>query len=116
MPMVNLIDKAILDAVTDMPDPRAIWDATENLHAYFYVTHGVFPRYLYVNEEVWETQLRWFMGHKVEAMGLTVIDSPFMPKDRVSLHYEYHPHREIAKWHASFSEDEGIESGRLELV
>jgi hypothetical protein len=56
------------------------------------------------------------MGHKVEAMGLRVIDSPFMPKDRVSLHYDYHPHRDIAKWHSSFGEDDGIESGRLELV
>lgn len=114
--MVNLIDKAILDAVTDMPDPRAIWDATENLHAYFYVTHGVFPRYLYVNRDVWEKQLYWYMGHKVEAMGLTVIDSPFMRKNRIDLKYNYYPHREIAKWHDSFGDDEGIESGRLELV
>jgi hypothetical protein len=114
--MVNLIDKAILDAATDMPDPQAIWDATENLHAYFYVTHGVFPRYLYVNREVWEKQLYWYMGHKVEAMGLTVIDSPFMRKNRIDLKYNYYPHREIAKWHDSFGDDEGIESGRLELV
>ena len=114
--MVSLIDKAILDAVTDMPDPRAIWDATENLHAYFYVTHGVFPRYLYVNREVWEKQLYWYMGHKVEDMGLTVIDSPFMRKNRIDLKYNYYPHREIAKWHDSFGDDEGIESGRLELV
>jgi hypothetical protein len=114
--VANLIEHSVLRAMTDLPDPAVMWDAVENLHAYFYVTHGVFPRYLYVNEEVWETQLRWFMGHKVEAMGLKVIDSPFMPKDRVSLHYEYHPHRDIAKWHSSFGEEEGIESGRLELV
>lgn len=114
--MAVLIDKAVLDAASDMPDPRAIWDATENLYAYYYTQHGVFPRYLYVNDEVWATQLSWFLGHKIEALGLTVIDSPFMPKQRISLHFDYHPHREIARWHESFSEDEGIDAGRLELV
>ena len=114
--MVNLIDKAILDAASDMPDPAEIWNATENLHASYYAVHGVFPRYLYVNRDVWEKQLHWYMGHKVEALGLEVIDSPFMPKHRVSLHYDYHPHREIARWHEGFGEEDGIESGRLEIV
>ena len=114
--LVNLIDKWVLDAASDMPDPQAIWDATENLYAYYYAVHGVFPRYLYVNDEVWAKQLSWYMGHKVEAMGLRVIDSPFMPKQRISLHYDYHPHRDIARWHESFSDVDGVESGRLELV
>lgn len=114
--MPNVIEKWVLDAASDMPDPQAIWDATENLFAHFYVVHGVFPRYLYVNDEVWAKQLSWYMGHKVEEMGLQVIDSPFMPKQRITMHYNYHPHRDIARWHESFSEEEGIESGRLELV
>jgi hypothetical protein len=114
--LANVIEQSVLQAMTDLPDPAGLWDATENLHAWFYCTYGVFPRYLYVNEEVWETQLRWYMGHKVEAMGLTVIDSPFMPKNRINLHYNYYPHRDIAKWQSSFSDEDGIESGRLELV
>jgi hypothetical protein len=39
-----------------------------------------------------------------------------MPKNRVTVHYNYHPHREIATWHQSFDDEAGIESGRLELV
>lgn len=113
--MAHVIDKAILDATTDIPDVAEIWNATENLYAYYYTVHGVFPRYLYVNDRTWQ-HLSWYLGHKVEAMGLHVIDSPFMPPNRISLHFQEHPHREIAKWHRSFGDDEGTDAGKLEIV
>ena len=114
--MVHLIDKAVLDAATDLPSRAEMWDACENLIASYFAVYDVFPRYLYVNDEVWDRFLRIDLADWVDGMALEVIDSPFMPKNRVSVHYNYFPHREIAKWHESFGDDEGIESGRLELM
>lgn len=114
--MVNLIDTAVLEAATDLPSRAEMLDACENLIAYYYSVHGVFPRYLYVNDEVWGQFLQFDLADWVAGMQLQVIDSPFMPKNRVSVHYNYHPHREIAKWHQSFEDESGIDSGRLELV
>jgi hypothetical protein len=114
--MPSLIDKAILDAATDLPPRSAMVDACENIIAYYYAVHQVFPRYLYVNDEVWERFLRFDLADWVEGMQLEVIDSPFMPKNRITVHYHYHPHRDIAKWHQSFEDEAGIDTGRLELV
>jgi hypothetical protein len=114
--VAHLIDKAILDAATDLPGRAELLDACQNIIALYYAYHDVFPRYLYVNDETWEKYLRFDLGDWVEGMALEVIDSPFMPKNRVSVHYNYHPHREIATWHRSFDDEAGIESGRLELV
>ena len=114
--MVHLIDAKVLQAATDLPDRAALLDACQNLITLYYVHHDKFPRYLYVNDETWEKYLRFDLGDWVEGMGMEVIDSPFMPKNRVSVHYNYFPHREIAKWHQSFDDEHGIESGRLELV
>lgn len=114
--MVHLIDKAVLDAATDLPSRVELLDACENIIASYYAVHGVFPRYLYVNEEVWGRYLQFDLADWVNGMALQVIDSPFMPKNRISVHYKYHPHREIARWHASFGDEDGIDSGRLELM
>lgn len=114
--MVHLIDPSVLKAATDLPDRHVLLDACENIIVEYFLTYQKFPRYLYVNDEVWENYLRFDLGSWVEGMAMEVIDSPFMPKDRISVHYNYFPHRDIAKWHRSFTEDEGLESGKLALV
>lgn len=114
--MVHLIEADVLKSAADLPDRQTLLDACENLITEYYLAYNRFPRYIYVNEEVWEKYLRFDLKGWVEGMSLEVIDSPFMPKNRVSVHYNYFPHRDIAKWHEGFSDDEGWNSGRLALL
>lgn len=113
--MANLIDADVLKADSDLPDPTDIWNGIWNLYCSYYTVHGVFPKYLYVNRDLWENHLAKFMWYEVMELGLKVIDSPFMPPQRVSLHQKEYPHREIAKWHKDFSDEEGELSGRLSI-
>jgi hypothetical protein len=90
-------------------------DAIENMCAQYIMQWKRLPAYCYVSSSFWADAM-FDLLPTTDQWGLTVVPCN-IPYDRVSLHADYKDPLEIARYHRRVGQDDdGIESGLLEIV
>ena len=102
------------EALEDPESPPDFWNPIENMTADFLNQHGVLPRYLYMNTTAWADTMTYLLP-MLEKWNLEVVYHHSIPYDRMSLHYNYTKPEKVGKMHNEFSNEEGLESGRLAM-
>lgn len=118
--MANIIDAETLRIASDLPDPLDMKDAIENeVTDYTIRNFGVAPRYLYMNNRVWELCAD-ILEAWITAFNLEVIDSALIPPDTAFVNYNYYHHRDIAQYIArrfgsTELRDQALAAGELNM-
>lgn len=97
------------------PPIQAMIDGVENLCAAYVATWRTFPRYCYMNTTLWE-DVQEGMWDTLYIYNLTPVTTHTFPYGRISVHHDYHDPDRIAKWHKQFDDEQGEDSGKLEVV
>jgi hypothetical protein len=113
--MVNIITPESLRRDTDVPSVEEMWNAIWNLYSTYQAVHGQPPKYLYLNQSVWEEYVGPAMFADIAALGMKVIFDPELVPNRVDMHHHYIPPKDLATWQRSFSDQEGEEQGLLSI-
>lgn len=111
--MANIISPHTL-VHPEAPPLAEMIDIIQNLTADYVLTHRRVPKYLYINTEMWLDVMTGLLP-TLDMYGLEVVTHPDMPYLRAALHSEYHDPGRIARWHQGFTDEEGLDSGRLIL-
>jgi hypothetical protein len=95
------------------PNIAGMVDGIENMCAQYIAQWNTLPKYCYLNTSFW-AEVMFDLLPTLDTWKLTAVPCE-IPYDRVSLHHDYVPKSDIERYHR-MSVEEGMESGRLEIV
>lgn len=113
--MPNIITPETLRRDSEVPSITDLWNAIWNLYSTYQAVHGQPPKYLYLNQRVWEDHVGPAMASDIAALGMQVVYDPGLLHNRVDMWHEFRPVADMARWQRSFSDDEGEEKGLLSI-
>lgn len=92
------------------------WNNFSNLTCEYYMKWGVFPKYAYVNERVWEMANNELTRQWAEGLSVQVLTHPMMPWQVTAMHHERHHPSDVAAYYRRRSEEELLDSGKVVIV
>ncbi len=104
-------------ALTNPERPPTYWfiNNIENICTEYVRLWGKLPEYIYLNQSLWN-EIGEQLLPTLDTWRLTPVTHHGIPYQRIHVHTEYIPAGDIAQWSRSFSDEEGEDSGKLEVV
>lgn len=95
------------------PPIEEMREAILNTASTYFTTWKKFPKYLYVNADLWNNDIGEHLHQIVADMKMNVVTVRGLPPDRISLHSDYIPKETIESWHRSVDNEDGLDQGKL---
>ena len=88
-------------------------EAIMNTASSYFSAWKKLPKYLYVNDQLWNDDIGEHLHELIDSMQMKVVTVRGLPPDRISMHSDYIPKETIEGWHLSIENDDGLDSGKL---